>query len=138
MGWIPRVAPAASAAASWPLGHPEPLEGCGSCEVRWTRTRTPWPPRRVMLGSPFLAWGFRAHEPRHVGKALSKNPSGIASSQAARPSSLTLRTRVRDQSLRRYKADHGQAPGIRKKSGRGSGFRIFRCRLIFIQGMGFG
>lgn len=110
VGWVTCVAPATCAAASWPLGHPEPLEGLGSCEVRWTRDGTPWPPRHMLLGSPFLGWGFHAHEASHLGKALAENPSGRVSPQAAHPSSLTLGTCVQDQSLRRYEAEPSRCP----------------------------
>lgn len=103
-----------------------------------------WLPRHVMLGVALSRLGilvFHAHESGHLGKAFAKSPAAKTLSQAAHPTSLqahVFRTRACAGTRLSHHTARSWAPGILKESEWGSGFHIFRCRLIFIQRLRFG
>lgn len=130
-----------------PHRGPEPLESLGGRE----RKMAVWLP--VLASPPHDArsrpfqigdFGVSCPRVRSPGESVCQEPSSksvVSGCSSSLPPSLRAHvfgTRACAGTRLSHHAARGWAPGILKESGRGSGFHVFRCHLIFIQGLRFG
>jgi len=137
--WVPHVT---WAVVCHPC-HPVTLslrKASGAASVRWPGSCPCWLPRHLMPGASPSRLGISAFLTRSPWEGVCREPScksivwGCSSSLWAH----VFGTRACAGTRLSHHAARGQAPGVRRESGRGSSFRIFRCCLIFIQVLGFG